>query len=244
MLGPGVHPALTIDIRGVKAFLLDIEGTTTPVSFVYDVLFPYARRALPGFVSNRAADAEVSAAVRALDAERAADVARGLAPPEGTAAYLLWLMDSDRKSTGLKALQGLVWRDGYGKGELRGIVYPDVPRALARWRRRGRRIFIYSSGSVLAQRLIFSTTPDGDLTSFIDGYFDTTTGPKKDPDSYRRIAEQIGDDPAAVCFVSDSDEEVRAALAAGMAAVLCARDAPLTSAPAPVVRDFDVLSPD
>ena len=211
------------------------------MSFVYDVLFPYARRALPGFVSSHAADAEVSAAVRALDAERAADVARGLAPPEGASAYLLWLMDADRKSTALKALQGLVWRDGYEKGDLRGNVYPDVPPALARWRGQGRRIFIYSSGSVLAQRLLFSTTPHGDLTSFIDGYFDTTTGPKKEPDSYRRIAEQIGEDPAAVCFVSDSEEEVRAAREARLLAVLCARNAVPVGAPAPVVESFEAL---
>ena len=212
------------------------------MSFVYDVLFPYARRALPGFLAAHAGDPEVKEAVRALEAERAADITHGLAPPEGAAAYTAWLMDADRKSTGLKALQGLAWREGYATGALRGVVYPDVPPALARWRSQGRRVFIYSSGSVLAQRLLFSTTPDGDLTSFIDGYFDTTTGPKKEPDSYRRIAAAIGVDPGAVCFVSDSEEEVRAALAGGLQAALCVREGgPPNGAPAPVVGSFDAL---
>jgi enolase-phosphatase E1 len=244
VLGPVVHPPLKPgppDTSGVRAFLLDIEGTTTPVSFVYDVLFPYARRALPGFVSARAADPEVVAALRAIDAERAMDAARGLAPPEGTSEYLLWLMDADRKSTALKTLQGLVWRDGYARGELRGIVYPDVPQALTRWRRQGRRVFIYSSGSVLAQRLLFSTNPDGDLTPLIDGHFDTATGPKQEPESYRRIASAIGAGRAEVFFVSDSVDEVRAALAAGLRAALCAREGLASGAPGPLILTFDAL---
>jgi enolase-phosphatase E1 len=150
-------------------------------------------------------------------------------------------MDADRKSTGLKALQGLVWQAGYATGALRGVVYPDVPPALARWREQGRRTFIYSSGSVLAQRLIFSTTPAGDLTAFIDGYFDTTTGPKKEADSYRRIAAAIGLDRSALFFVSDSVEEVRAALAAGLRAALCSREGLPSGAPGPLILSFDVL---
>jgi enolase-phosphatase E1 len=228
--------------KPLSGVVLDIEGTTTPVSFVYDVLFPYARRALPPFLAAHAGAPEVRDAVRALDAERAADVARGLAPPEGADAYALWLMDADRKSTGLKALQGLAWAEGYATGALRGAVYPDVPPALARWRDQGRRVFIYSSGSVLAQRLIFSTTADGDLTAFIDGYFDTTTGPKKEADSYRRIAAAIGLEPAAVCFVSDSEEEVRAALEAGLQAALCAREGTPAESAAPAIRSFAGLA--
>ena len=231
-----------------KAFLLDVEGTTTPVSFVYDVLFPYARRALPGFLTAHLGEPDVVSALTALRDEHRADGsptawsdADGV---DGALAYLRRLMDADRKSTALKTLQGLVWREGYSKGELHGAVYPDVPRALARWLRQGRAAFIYSSGSVLAQRLIFSTTPAGDLTPLIGGYFDTTTGPKKEPASYARIATAIGAAPAEVLFVSDSEDEVRAALAAGMQAALCARDAPRASAPAPVIRDFDVLAPD
>jgi enolase-phosphatase E1 len=247
VLGPLVHSPLKPgpqDTSGVRAFLLDIEGTTTPVSFVYDVLFPYARRELPGFLADHERDEEVAGALAALRDEHRADAGApaweegGL---DGALGYLRWLMDADRKSTALKALQGLVWRDGYGKGQLQGIVYPDVPPALARWRAQGRRTFIYSSGSVLAQRLLFSTTPDGDLTAFIDGYFDTTTGPKKEPDSYRRIAAAIGLDRSALFFVSDSVDEVRAALAAGLRAALCAREGLASGAPGPLILTFDVL---
>ena len=240
------------DTEGVRAFLLDIEGTTTPVAFVYDVLFPYARRALPAFLRAHAEDPEVRDALRLLRDEHRADAESGVSPPAWSGeddlapalAYLGWLMDADRKSTALKALQGLVWQEGFRRGDLTGEVYPDVPPALARWRRQGRRIFIYSSGSVLAQRLLFSRTAAGDLTPLLHGYFDTTTGPKKEPGSYLRIARDVSLDAAAILFVSDSADEVMAALAAGLRAALCARDGAPAFSDAPVVRSFDVLAPD
>jgi enolase-phosphatase E1 len=252
VLGAVLHPALRVDLeRGVRAFLLDVEGTTTPVAFVYDVLFPYARRELAGFLRAHARDPEVGDALRRLREGHRSDVEGGLAPPSWPAedeigpavAYLEWLMDGDRKSTALKALQGLVWQEGFRRGELSGQVYPDVPPALARWRRQGRSAFIYSSGSVLAQRLIFSRTDAGDLTPLLRGYFDTTTGPKKDSGSYRRIAAEIGLAPGEVLFVSDSAAEVEAALGAGLRAALCARDGTTAFTGAPVVRSFDVLAP-
>ena len=237
---------MALDTRGVRAFLLDIEGTTTPITFVYDVLFPYARRETAGFLRAQAGDPEVRDALEQLRGEHAQE---SKAPPwgggpEGALAYVEWLMDADRKSTGLKALQGLVWREGFRRGALSGQVYPDVPPALARWRDEGRSTFIYSSGSVLAQRLMFSRTPAGDLTPLLDGYFDTTTGPKKEAASYRRIAGEIGVAPRDVLFVSDSGEEIAAALAAGMMAALCVREgaAPTPSA-AEVIRSFDALAP-
>jgi enolase-phosphatase E1 len=256
VLGAVVHSALTLtgapDARGVRAFLLDIEGTTTPVAFVYDVLFPFARRELPGYLRAHAGDPQVRSALRDLREEHGRDLAGGTSPPpwpaghdlEPALAYLAWLMQADRKSTALKALQGLVWQEGFRRGELSGQVYPDVPPALARWRRQGRTACIYSSGSVLAQRLIFSRTDAGDLTPLLDGYFDTTTGPKKEPDSYRRIAAEMGVAPAELLFVSDSGDEVDAALGAGLRAALCARDGG-TPQPtrAPVVRSFDALAP-
>jgi enolase-phosphatase E1 len=214
---------------------------------VYDVLFPYARRELPAFLRAHAEDPEVRDALERLRAEHAADTKAPAWPDEsgieGALAYLEWLMDADRKSTALKALQGLTWQHGYRRGELRGEVYPDVPPALARWRRQGRSVFIYSSGSVLAQRLIFSTVPSGDLTPLIDGYFDTTTGPKKEASSYRRIAAEIGVAPGEVLFVSDSGEEVTAAVQAGLRAALCAREGEPPPPTAPVVRSFDVFAP-
>jgi enolase-phosphatase E1 len=235
------------DTHGVRAFLLDIEGTTTPIAFVYDILFPYARRELAAFLRAQAGSPDVRAAVRRLRDEHRAE--SEAAPPPWTAseidsalAYLQWLMDADRKSTALKALQGLVWEEGFRKGELQGEVYPDVPIALARWRRQGRSTFIYSSGSVLAQRLIFAHTEAGDLTPLLAGYFDTTTGPKKEAASYRRIAAEIGVDPADVFFVSDSADEVAAARGAGLRAALCARDGTVPSTGVAVVGSFDALA--
>ena len=156
--------------------------------------------------------------------------------------YLRWLMDADGKSTALKALQGLLWQEGFRQGELRGRLYPDVAPALARWQGQGRSTFIYSSGSVLAQRLIFSKSDAGDLSPLIAGYFDTTTGPKKDAASYGAIAARIGLDPGDVMFVSDSLEEIAAARAAGMRAALCAREGTDRAAPE-AIGSFDALAP-
>jgi enolase-phosphatase E1 len=216
------------------AILLDIEGTTTPISFVYDTLFPYARANVKDFLSRALVDESVRQDVGGLRAEHAADVRRGLAPPpleertpedllESMTAYVHWLMDQDRKSTPLKSLQGKIWEEGYRAGRLRGEVFADVPAAFERWRRDSTTIAIYSSGSVLAQRLLFSHTVAGDLTGFINAYFDTRVGAKKEPVSYRRIAEELGLRPAAVLFVSDIVAELDAARAAGMQTALSVR---------------------
>ena len=239
--------------RGPRVVLLDIEGTTTPVAFVYDVLFPYARRKVRSFVAERLHAPEVRADVDALRAEHAREAAgaTGLPPwrtepaealVDSVTAFVHWLMDQDRKSTGLKSLQGRIWEEGYRTGELHGQVYPDVPEALARWRREGRRAAIFSSGSVLAQRLLFSHASGGDLTPLLDAYFDTTTGPKKEPASYRAIARALGEEPAAVLFVSDVAAELDAARAAGMGTALCVRaGAPPSGADHHVVASLDRL---
>ena len=153
------------------------------------------------------------------------DRAEGLHPPALIPDYIVWLMDRDRKSPGLKTLQGLIWQDGYRSGELRGEVYPDVPPALERWRARGIDIYIYSSGSVLAQQLLFESTDAGDLTRFLTGYFDTAVGPKHAPDSYRAIAARIHVAPPQMLFVSDIAAELDAAAAAGWHTALCVRGA-------------------
>jgi enolase-phosphatase E1 len=150
-------------------------------------------------------------------------------------------MSQDRKSTALKAIQGRIWLAGYEAGELRGEVFPDVPRAFGRWRAQGRTIALFSSGSVLAQRLLFSTLPSGDLTPQIAAYFDTTTGPKNEPGSYSLIAAAIGLPPSAVLFVSDVHPEVDAARRAGMDALLCARSG--TPADDPSIQSFDSVFP-
>ena len=219
---------------GVGAVVLDIEGTTTPISFVYDVLFPYARTNLRGFLETHGPTGLLAEVDRQLREEHAADVARGDAPPplpadvsSGNATdlepYALWLMDRDRKSPGLKLLQGLIWQRGFSDGTLRGEVFPDVAPALQRWRDESIDVAIYSSGSVLAQRLIFGHTPDGDLTPRISQFFDATIGPKRSADSYRHIASELHRSPEELLFLSDVHAELSAARAAGFKALLCVR---------------------
>jgi enolase-phosphatase E1 len=164
--------------------------------------------------------------VAALQLSHAADLRNGFSPPawsDAPIAYVHWLMDQDRKSTALKNLQGKIWLTGYRQGALHGEVYEDVPSALARWHEAGIDIRIYSSGSKLAQQLLFSSTNSGDLTNFLNGYFDTTTGPKIEAESYRVIGRAFGCEPGEVLFVSDIVRELDAARIAGMQTALCIR---------------------
>jgi enolase-phosphatase E1 len=137
--------------------------------------------------------------------------------------YLFWLMDRDSKAAPLKGLQGLIWEEGYASGELKSHVFPDVAHAFQRWHSQSVPIAIFSSGSVLAQRLLFAHTVEGDLTPMIEGYFDTTTGPKRDPASYGAIARAMRREPSEIAFISDVTEELDAASATGMYAFLCIR---------------------
>jgi enolase-phosphatase E1 len=236
----------------VRTILLDIEGTTTPVDFVYTVLFPYAREHVREFVEHQAND--LIEDISELKAEHGADNEHGSNPPpwresssdlliDSISEYVNWLMDLDRKSTVLKALQGKIWEAGYLSGHLRGEVYPDVPPAFARWREQGRQIYIYSSGSVLAQKLLFAHTANGDLSEFLSGYFDTTTGAKKAPSSYQSIAESIGQSAREILFMSDVAGELDAARSAGMQTILCIRqeNAEVLSETYRAVGTFDVL---
>jgi enolase-phosphatase E1 len=236
--------------------LLDIEGTTTPIDFVYRTLFPYARARLKGFLVDTISNEETRADITGLLKEHAEDVRQGLGPPplrerpeearlESIASYAGWLMDSDRKSTPLKSLQGKIWEAGYLAGELRAEVFDDVPRAFARWRRQQVDICIYSSGSVLAQRLLFSRTAAGDLTAFIRDFFDTNTGAKREAGSYRRISASLGLAPPEITFISDSVAELDAAQEAGMPVFLCVRPGnhPQPDSPHSVVETFDSVSP-
>jgi enolase-phosphatase E1 len=212
----------------MRGILLDIEGTTTPIRFVYDVLFPFARARLPGFLRERAEVPGIRETVDALRAEHGREAAEALPAWTGSGAaadYALWLMDRDRKSTALKRLQGLIWREGYAAGALHGEVFDDVPRALEAWSLNGIDVRIFSSGSVLAQRLLFSSTAAGDLTRFLKGYFDTEIGPKTDPSSYARIAALFGAPAREILFVSDVAGELDAARTAGMDSRLAVRPA-------------------
>jgi enolase-phosphatase E1 len=209
----------------IRAILLDIEGTTTPITFVKDVLFPFARRNAAAFLEVHRHEPDVEADLALLAQERARESPVDAPPPESSdpLPYLFWLMDRDRKSTALKALQGKIWRDGYESGALVSQVYPDVAPALARFRATGVDVSIFSSGSVLAQRLLFAHTNAGDLRPFLSAWFDTTTGGKKEAASYARIASELRLEPRQVLFVSDVPEELDAAKQAGMDVALCVR---------------------
>ena len=239
----------------ISVILLDIEGTTTPIDFVSQTLFPYASRKLEVFLREHMQEPEIRSLLGELRAQHRRDEQQGLQPPpwqaeteetqfNSTVDYLRWLIARDSKCTPLKALQGKIWQEGYARGELRGEDYEDVPRAFTRWRQQGREIAIYSSGSVLAQRLLFQTTKFGDLTQYISGFFDTQTGAKNEVASYRKIAVSLGRAPQKVLFLSDSEREVDAALSAGMRAALCVRDPqPPNPASFSLIHSFDELFP-
>lgn len=199
--------------RGVHAVLTDIEGTTTPLSFVHDVLFPYARRRLDAACAS--GDERFAEALRVLRAEYQAEKGDLTGFGDGS-PYAHALMDRDRKSTGLKMLQGLLWEEGYRSGALKGQVYPDAAAALWEWKHRGIRVRIFSSGSVLAQKLLFGYSDQGDLLPCFEGFHDTTTGTKQSPESYRAIAAAFDLPPQEILFLSDVVAELDAAREAGM----------------------------
>ncbi|APR81000.1 2,3-diketo-5-methylthiopentyl-1-phosphate enolase-phosphatase [Minicystis rosea] len=201
----------------IRALVTDIEGTTTDIAFVHQRLFPLARAAMPRFVhahANDPAHAASFAAVRTAVAGSARDAAT-VTLDEELAQLLAW-MDADAKVTPLKAIQGAIWRDAYADGELLSHVFADVAPVLRRLVEEGVKIYVYSSGSIEAQRQLFQHTEAGDLTTYLSGYFDTTTGPKKETASYAQIAATIGLPAAEVLFVSDVIAELDAARTAGM----------------------------
>jgi len=214
--------------------LLDIEGTTTPIAFVHDVLFPFARDHLMAWCADFSGSTSYLEVHRRLAAEHANDRLRGESVPEwrtdtpnlaveSLVAYARWLMDRDCKSPGLKLLQGFIWEQGYRAGILHGDVFPDVPEAIRRWRDAGLSVAIYSSGSELAQRLLFASTRHGDLTPLITGFFDTSVGSKLSSDSYARIVSALGDAAPHALFASDVAAELSAAADAGCQTLLVVR---------------------
>ncbi|HDJ1442189.1 TPA: acireductone synthase [Serratia rubidaea] len=195
----------------IRAIVTDIEGTTSDIRFVHQVLFPYARRHLADYVRRHADRDEVAAALAALRVE----ISQPQADDEQLIATLYRFMDEDRKSTALKALQGIVWRSGYHNGDFRGHLYPEVAEQLAAWQRQGIGLYVYSSGSVEAQKLLFGYSEAGDLQPLFSGYFDTRVGAKREVGSYRNIAADIGLAPSALLFLSDIRQELDAACDAG-----------------------------
>lgn len=204
------------------------------MDFVYQVLFPFVRVHLKDYLRHNAASEELQGDLSMLREEHLRDMQQSLAPPEwadthldaqieSVAHYIFWLMDRDRKSTGLKSLQGKIWQQGYTTGELKSQVFQDVPSALEYWKSKHLDIRIFSSGSALAQRLLFANTAVGDLTRFLGGYFDTHIGPKNDPESYRQIANEFHLPARELLFISDMTAELDAAKRAGMQTLLCVR---------------------
>lgn len=198
----------------VRAVLLDIEGTTIPVSFVHDILFPYARKALPELLRSHGDDPAVQAQIAEI-----ARLAPGVAPLRQLEAW----MDADAKVAPLKALQGMVWAQGYADGALKATLYPDVVPALRCWAAAGLALAVYSSGSVAAQKLIYGHTTDGDLSSVFVGFYDLQMGGKRDAESYRRIVDDARWNAGDVLFLSDVVAELDAAASAGLRTCQIAR---------------------
>lgn len=220
-------------MSGVRVYLLDVEGTTSPVSLVYEQLFPYARTHLSDFLLQNVDDAEVRADLALLAGEYERETAPDAPELEAefdssvnvneAVVYLLWLMDRDRKSTALKSLQGRVWKAGFLAGELVGTMFADVPEALRRWSAAGK-VAIYSSGSVEAQQLLFRYSSAGDLMPLIAAFFDTRVGVKTSAESYRAIAAAMEVEPGEVIFVSDVLRELDPARKAGCLTRLSVRE--------------------
>uniref|UniRef100_A0A8D8LPY7 Enolase-phosphatase E1 n=1 Tax=Cacopsylla melanoneura TaxID=428564 RepID=A0A8D8LPY7_9HEMI len=225
-----------------KAILLDIEGTTTSISFVKDVLFPYVKNNLESYLNKNWNTDEMKLNIKLLAEQADHDIANnipGVVPVKETESEktlkqniisnVLWQMSQDRKTKALKTLQGHIWLDGYNDGQLVGHIYPDVYPCLMRWKEAGLKLYIYSSGSVAAQKLLFGHTEHGDLIHLFSGFFDTGVGTKVESSSYRNILNEISCDPDQVAFLTDIVKEAEAAHGSGITPILLVRDGPLSS---------------
>lgn len=245
------------ELTDYRAVLLDIEGTTTPVHFVYEVLFPYAQRELQSYLEQHWSDPNVQDDINQL-VEQFAEEPRdeeghALASGEDQSNVeafrsqvierIEWAMNEDKKHAPLKSLQGRIWRSGYKNGELKAPVYDDVVDALNAWKERDVPVYIYSSGSVDAQKLLFEHSDQGDLRDCLAGYFDTNTGNKKRPDSYTKISDKIDQAPADILFVTDNLDEAKAAERAGMKVAVSKRpgNADLPEHDFAVIESFDAI---
>ena len=225
----------------LRAIVTDIEGTTSSISFVRDVLFPYARKRLPAFIETHAEQPDVMHWLH----EAASEAGLIEATRQEVIEMLLRWIDEDRKSTALKALQGMIWEEGYVAGDYRAHVYPEVAGRLRAWHAQGLLLYVYSSGSVPAQQLLFRHSEAGDLTPLFSGYFDTQTGAKRELESYLRIAAAIALPPEQILFLSDIREELDAARGAGLQTAWLVREPEkLPPQPShPVYRDFTAIHP-
>jgi len=224
----------------IRAILTDIEGTTSSIDFVHEVLFPYSAQALPQFLREHAHSATVAPWIAQVAAEIGAPIS---ALDAVTDALLEWLRQ-DRKHTALKALQGMIWQRGYAEQIFQAHVYSDVAPALRAWHAADIKLYVYSSGSIAAQKLFFSHSEAGDLSALFSGYFDTTSGPKRDPDSYRSILSALALRADQVLFLSDITAELDAARSCGMPTRWLVRKPASTPASDayPAVSGFDQIT--
>ncbi len=203
----------------IKAVIVDIEGTISPIEFVKEVLFPYSYEKLPEFLKENRENPEIARQIEEVKKNYLKDPQ---APLEAVAETLRTWIREDKKYTPLKAIQGFIWEEGYRTGQFKAPVYDDAFEKMNQWKK-SLPLYVYSSGSIKAQKLFFAHTDKGDITSLFAGFFDTTTGNKKEPASYRKIAEEIRQPPEGILFITDSTAEVEAARSAGIRAVLIDR---------------------
>ncbi|MDU5452802.1 acireductone synthase [Pseudescherichia vulneris] len=224
----------------IRAIVTDIEGTTSDIRFVHNVLFPYARERLEAFVTAQQYAEPVKSILDNLRDE--------IVQPDATTADLVEtlfrFMDEDRKSTALKALQGIIWHDGYVNGDFTGHLYPDVLPALEKWKAQGIDLYVYSSGSVAAQKLLFGYSDEGDITHLFSGYFDTRIGAKREAGAYSNIAEQLALSPVSILFLSDIHQELDAAAEAGLRTVQLIRGDDDAASQHHQVHSFNDINPE
>ncbi|MDH5546177.1 MAG: acireductone synthase [Gammaproteobacteria bacterium] len=222
----------------IKAIVTDIEGTTSSISFVHEVLFPYAREHIQTYVEANAQKPEVQAL---LDEVRTITGQAELSVAEVIAQFKQWIAE-DKKITPLKAIQGMIWEDGYRTGSFTGHIYDDSVRALRQWHQQGLALYVFSSGSVFAQKLLFGFSDAGDLTPLFSGYFDTNIGSKREVPAYQTIVSQLGLPADEIVFLSDIREELDAAREAGMHTIWFVRDASVdANAAHQQVTSFDAI---
>lgn len=221
----------------IKAIVTDIEGTTSSLSFVKDVLFPYASREMGDFVRKHADVPEVAAQLQEVAA-----IAGSPLETESVIEVLLGWIEQDKKITPLKALQGLIWEAGYQDGAFKGHLYEDAARNLRQWHQQGLKLYIFSSGSVQAQKLLFGYSDYGDMTGLFSGYFDTRTGAKQEPQAYHSIIAELGLPADEVLFLSDIAGELDAARAAGLHTLMLVRDGTMAECDHPQVGNFDQVN--
>ncbi|NPA13003.1 MAG: acireductone synthase [Aquificae bacterium] len=219
-----------------KVILLDIEGTIAPISFVKEVLFPYSKERIDSFLKENKDDPQVAQIINQVK-----EIANVETLEEVAETLKRWI-DEDRKITPLKDLQGLIWKEGFETGQLKAPLYPDAYNKMKQWKEKGYPMYIYSSGSVEAQKLFFSHTEKGNILHWFKGFFDTKIGNKKETSSYLKIAQQIGEKPEKFVFFSDNEDEITASAKAGMEVYRVAREGEtefIPDFPYPQIRTFN-----